>query len=190
MLLTPQWPRARRNLTRLLLLDCHDVVMNDEQILLEDVEDDLLSHHLIDGLLPLTRKELAYNFNKHGQRLVLDRARLKSALVQRGEEGGEEDKTSPLQEHLHELRDVLSHRLLCCGNFVDFSAALQTSTASNDALMHQHNVVEVACGHASVLTLAEQLGPHAGILVRLMILQHRHAVDLLIYSHEHLVVDW
>ena len=55
--------------------------------------------------------------------------------------------------------------------------------------MHQHYIVEVACRHASVLALAEQLGPHVSILVRLLILQNWHSLDLLIYCHEHLVVD-
>ena len=76
MLLTLQWSRAWRNLARLLLLDGHDVVVNDEQVLLEDVKDDLFGHHLIDDLLPPARHKLAYNFDQHGKRLVLDSARL------------------------------------------------------------------------------------------------------------------
>ena len=72
MLITLEWSSALYDLVRLLLFNCHDVILDDMQVLVEDVENNLFRHHLTQRLQPSARQELAHNLDKHRQRLVFD----------------------------------------------------------------------------------------------------------------------
>ena len=175
-----------------MLFDRHDVVIGDKKGLIEDVKDDLLCHHFAHSLLPTTRKQLTHDLDQHRQCFVLDRARLETTLVQRGVKRRQEDQPAPLNEHLHELSHSLRNdRLLLsrCSHFGNFCSAVETAGAAHDALVHEHDVVEGAGWHASILALAEKLGPHWRILIAPLVLKDWHALDLLIDPDEHLMVD-